>query len=409
MLKLEFFRQALPHLYYWSSSQEDGYAEIMQQHSDDALLMKLAACVLDYTNRLKENSSDYNPPESCEEALTKLNELIEEIKTVSDQELLAAAYNLRGLYLHQIMKQIAAAKETYELALKLDNLPPLTRGSILTNLSSAYTYEDDHQKSYAMRVQILSNLDAFNADVTEYDEETQTVRDRVTAALYSRMALAMAKVKNDYAINFFDKAMDYWPESNVISNQAAIGLSKLNQKESIEMAETIFAKHYQSEVAKLRFVNPYYRADVNIKLAAYAALDNPETLSEYQPKIEEYLAAADNALNSLKADTQEYRYSEFYRTKSFARINYLRGQWSAVLGKAQEAEDYQKLSKEQRASITGQVDETPEKTLKFGQKFVPIEEIRGSLNPNWLFRRPSISQASETKIDDANYEPSYSM
>jgi len=178
------------------------------------------------------------------------------------------------------------------------------------------------------------------------------------------------KLNINLSIAAFTKALEVWPDSNILQNNLAITLSKSANIDDLDAAESILRPVYLENIKdkKPYFVTPYYLADIYIKLA--------KLVVDEQEQKALYISVASDALDRAEETLQLNKgYTHDYTIKSLAKVYRLRMALSGLealieksevarSGKSARAEKYKKLALEKINSI----DYDPVKKAKFIEK-----------------------------------------
>ncbi len=357
----------LPFNIIWS---EDNFDAIIKAAERGATMTYLGY-LLEYKRTLLESNPIYNDDGKSEKQLELLQAIPRYAATIPDEEfeLRAATLNLYGLLLKDT-KDFAAARATLESALEINNLSLLSKASLLHTLASIYAAEKNSDASF-------EKLFA-SANCLEGMEFIYSLDKHIAATIYSSLAdIYVEKEKDVMASCLHEDAIELWPENNVIANHFAIFHSKRDVLTSLTKAETVLAKHYDKAVAENRFVTPFYRADVNIKLAGQAIKSgDAQLVSDYLKRARDYWGKAHTAIISAN-------YKGSYQNKGLARLEYLATNIAYV------EQDYSKMELHAAGArnYRTQVDEPQAKQQKFFAKF-PTQTL---FNTAELFRRKTVA------------------
>jgi hypothetical protein len=407
--------KALTFKYLWSEHSTDETITSAITSASNEFEKEYLTILRDYRLKLTANNPRYNPAEACDVLVNQLLVLNDKIPQEPEQnELRAAVLNLLGLIAHKMQKDLKAAKAHFATALgvgfeaeDVDNyaidkskLEPLSAACILANLSIMHLDTEDEQAA----VHLVTLIEKLLPDINPQGQSEVEER-RILATVLTNVAIVMSKVKNRLALDYFNKAMQLWPEYNVIANNAAIHLSKLNMdsNEGLLASEAILAKFYDDAVKNNKFVTLYYRGNVNIKLANYAKSSEEKTAFLLQSF--ECLVHAERALQHER-DGGNKDYSDSYRLMSTARLSYQRCLRSGVEGDKESAINYRKLAIEQRDAVPFSSIETQAKKDKFKAKMdfvLEPEFIQGfhvAMHPNAMFRPVKAVQAHVATVAD---------
>ena len=405
--------KALTYPYIWTSEFSDAELSAAKANAKDDLEKEYLEVLRKYCLKLTENNQRYNAKEAAEDLSSQLTALSTTIpKEPEFNELRAAVLNLLGLIAHKMQKDLEAADKYFTAALRAGyteeefarfsanttQIGSLSRACILSNTSILHL-----DLSSPDVTKLISSVAELIDDVAEQNVQEDNVEvNRLIGTVCANVAIVMCKLDSREAIAMFNRAMILWPENNFIANNAAINLSKLalsNDKALLD-SEAILARFYDNAVATKKFVTPYYRANVNIKLARYA-----KTLGEKAALLEranECLGKAEEALDPHKGNEN---YSSTYRQMSTARLSFQLCLKAGVEGDKEAAIRYRELAISQRDAVPFSEVETQAKKDKFKEKmnFVIEPEFTGGvmLNIHSMFR-PHAASIPAATVQDAS-------
>lgn len=359
----------LPFLNIWYSKVED--LEARRDAEENPLWKAYWQAVSSYRKTLTSNNPRYNEEKPTEAQLAtavEIDALLEKLEGESD-ELKAAALNLKGLIQRSLKRD---PFPSFEHALALPQLSPLSRAVLQASIGTTLNNQDLHAEALAALEKAQALLPAGDTAALP-DQEKQII-----AAIYSSLAYGYRKTSQGESANAeaaYQKAALLWLDNRVIQNNIAIRLSKISRIPALQQAYQILNSSFEDARKNFLFVNPYYLADICIKLAAFSENSITE-FDRYITQAQVCLTAAQAALDNNKA------YSASYIQKAKARLAYLRSNLAMVQGKLDQVANEQKMAAELREELH---EERADKREKFLAKFVKPQE---PFHPFKLFRRP---------------------
>ena len=205
-------KTAITHTYIWQGNNEE-LAQL--KDAQDPVLVLFQG----YKGLLTSNNTCYNLPVTNDLDLLKgTKELIEKFKEEKDEEKLAVTYNLCGMISANFLKDYDAAMENYRAAFSFAQ-DALSGASILTNIlvcAQAAKQEDEAQEYFQVAKNMLEKISM----------DTSPDNRHLLATIYSSLAKRSYKQESGLCGKYYGIAQELWPESNVISNNIAIALSK---------------------------------------------------------------------------------------------------------------------------------------------------------------------------------------
>jgi hypothetical protein len=380
---------ATPFLLIWTSSKEE--LEKLYQDENDEDIKSYLKCLITYRSTLTENNPLYKVKEPTPVITTLLQDL-NDLLNVNEfrEDILAALYNLIGL-INRGLGKYDAAVVAFNCGAYFAPHSAVTFNSqlaaVMNDLSHREKEKGNTEKADAYLVCCLKYLNlavGFLDAQNLKNADTQT--KHIAAAIYIQRAYAYRKsnIANgvELADGFYKKACQLWPENNVIANQAGILFSKTSTVAALQRAEEIFEKFYPAAEAKNLFVTPYYRADVNIKLAAFFMHSDSSKCAAYAEAAESYLAAVENAINNNP------EYDRDYKEKALSRMLNLKTSLAMVREDLAKAEELQKQVTKHR----DKVPESKEAREKFDAKRQQVTTSIKDFTPYLLFRRPVLAE-----------------
>jgi tetratricopeptide (TPR) repeat protein len=377
----------LPFAVIWTEENFEAFTKAAERDSRDIKTYLLY--LSEYRKTLADNNPVYNDKGESPKQRELLDLLPHFIANVPSEEiaLYAASLNLFALLLKDT-KNFTDARENLKKALQIKGLHPISMASLAQNLSSVYDVVND----FPRRVLVQK-------DAVEYLEEVElahTVDMHIAASIYSSYGNALnGEGYINAALNSHTQALKLWPENNMIANRAAIFFSKQDSFEALLRAEEIFANFYDYAKGKKLFVTPFYRADVNIKLAGQARqMGNDKLAADYAKRAREYLV---QALSAIRAN-----YKGSYQSKGMARLEYLEANLAYVEDRFDDVTYHSKKAEIFRL----EVDEPRAKFEKFMAKFPiapepKVQEPKVSFSTIYLYRRkekaPALAPVEEAK------------
>ncbi|MGL5741733.1 MAG: tetratricopeptide repeat protein [Legionella sp.] len=366
---MRFIAVALPFTFIWTSSpdQLSQWCELKKNAENQHYL----SCLLEYKGMLSANNTKYNVNSDHPETL----HLLERVKALQvrkeNHKLQAAVLNLQGLIERDILKDLDAANKTWAQALALrTQLQALSVASLLSNLAKVFTEQGKHIEAHQLQAEAVALIEPLSPLFEEPYEK------QILATFFAGLGNCCRKIGDEHCFNAFQKAINFWPENMVFRNNMAIALSKINSDDpnGLLVAEELLEKKYLDAKSKNLFVTPYYRADVNIKLASYFKSESA--------KYAHHIKIATECLETAKAAIANNNdYKPEYQKRAQARIAKLEGDLQYALGQSEAAEAHYVKAIELRQSL----GEPQEKKDKFIRK-IPNTSL--AFNPAALFRHP---------------------
>jgi tetratricopeptide (TPR) repeat protein len=371
----------LPFAVIWSEKDFEEFLKAAERDATKTYLGLLSG----YRRILPHNNPIYNDVEQSEKQGELLTALRINARGVphDEPELYAATLNLYALLLKDT-KNFQTAVGILELALQIKNLSPLSLASLSHTLAGVYSQEKNVDASLAK----LTNAAKFLEQV----ELSYAVDMHIAACIYSSLGNALYD-KGDIsrAREYHLRAIALWPENNVIANNAAIFLSKQHSLEDLQKADEMLAIHYEKAKEDKVFVTPYYRTDVNIKLAGFAKEAGNEVLAaRYVRDACAYWTVANTAINT--------NYSGSYKNKGLARLEYLGANLAYI------DQDYHELERH-KAEATSFRQQVKEPAAKF-EKFIAKFPTQTPFSTQGLYRR---KPAPVTLVADDKTEKKLSL
>ena len=366
----------LPFTVIWTHENFKEFLEQAQSEKTHVYLSLLAQ----YKATLTPNNPIYNgvPKSKVQEALSLELSAYAESIALEEPTLKAAAFNLLALLQRNMNnKDYTLSTKTFEKALGFAPLPALARAGILHNL--AFNLRKNLDKALAYQLEAFDILDLNKVHLE--DEK------RAVASIYSFLGVLRAKEgKFDACEEAHFKALALWPKNNVLANNAALNFSKVNSLPLLLKSEAILKEEYLNAVKKKLFVTPYYRADVNIKLAGLATTQTDK--DKYLDIAKECLNVAELVNDPIHGNQS---YDDNYRNKNKARLLYLASNLAYVCNQINEAKEKQEQATEARKAVI----ETAEKEKKFTDKFADLKQPYSS---SQLFRRREKTEKERIEI-----------
>jgi|GEM_PF-7061679 len=302
---------ALPFVVIWSKKTDD-FIKLAEAEENESIKEYLK-CLAIYRAHLTANNPRYNVPISTKthtDLLARLNVLINKDDKDLGLEFKVAILNLQGL-VQQYIGNTEEAKKIFTQARQMKGIGLLGFSAISSNMNFIFVEE----KNEAAFLTCVKEIDERIAE----EEKSGSLKDEETkqclASVYASIAYRYRKFeKLSHGKKCFEKAASLWPQNNVIANNRAIFLSKLNNFSALKEAEEILAKLYDNAAQNHLFVTLYYRADVSVKLAAFA-LEKDMQYKTYVNTAEECLIAAERAAN------KNTDYSSNYKIKALSRVH----------------------------------------------------------------------------------------
>lgn len=376
----------LPFLLIWHENLST--FEKLASDETDPDVKEYLYCLLTYRKTLgdnhpRDNNTGVTDPEIT--ALLKQISALNDRIDANEYEFKAAIYNLQGLILrdiHRYKEAIQSFEKFYDPFLK-DNLQLITRATLLSHVGATLQSQN---KMHMAAKRLVDCPVVKRLDMDSADNETR----QMVAAIYLRSAYFCRKYySSDLEISEkrYDAALDLWPENIVIANCSGALLSKMSKTDKLEKGDAILAKFHDKAVKENLFVTLYYRADINMKLAAFYKADNEKFLA-HTKLAADCLALAETAL------AENTTYTCYYKTKSSAKMKNLASNLGRV--KDDPIENVVKLQKES-IDLRDQIEESEESRQKFLDKLVdPV----AAFNPYKLFRRPVIVTEAVAELRD---------
>ncbi len=367
----------MSHLEIWTMESKP-IEDAIENATPDAN-KKYFALLLAYKQGLS-SANQVNYPAQESPLIAQLDEYSSTIPNDA-YELKAATQNLKALVLQKFHKDHQQAQCIYFTELSMWSIMPVKAALCLwTNCISSFLEQNKMQEAERFAEFVLSETNLKQCH--QFSRTESAVRAPINFIL-AKVKAKTDKNNPDQAVKLCETAFRAWPENNVIANNFAIMLSKVNNQAYLLQAEDILSQFYPQAAQKLLFVTPYYRCDVNIKLAALES--DPVQKEKRLQDAMIYMAIADAALD-------RGQYKEPYITKGKARLAYLKANIASVDNNQERFDAEKKIALELRAQVTG---ETAEKKEKFARKIMMGVLFR--LKPSEQKPADSISNVSNVK------------
>jgi tetratricopeptide (TPR) repeat protein len=347
------YSSPMTHNFIWMTSIKEFQTQI--DALDVCNTQEYLEIVIAYKNQMKANNPKYND-NSHNDLLEGVRESLQKLQSrtaTTELQLQAAIYNLLGL-VSRDLKKPEAALDAFSAALIDENqLTPLTNAIILSNKFRCLNALGRPQEAGELLYKTINYLIVVSSDLTEVTHLKATICADI-ANSYQQSG------NHDNAVEFYEWALRLWPEANVLANNFAIYLSKLNKEEYLLKSRDVLESHYPHAQKDHLFVTPYYLADVNIKLAACPS---------YNVNAANTVAALTNAKEAMVhakiALGLNQNYNPNYRLKALSRMSFLQGNLFMVLEQRKAAEAVYAEAIKLRELVV----EAPEKKMKFRDKF----------------------------------------
>ena len=358
----------------------------------------LLECLVQYRRVRGDTSTRYDKPEDCTLYVT-LKELYEKNEKVKPERkgVRAAILNLLALVLQNVVKDYESAAKIYTMALNDSNtLQPELTASLTSNYLTLLLEKKDFESAFKGVKELIQNKYLVNLPLN-YPENR-----KIAGAIYAAVGTVFLGREEVDCVEYFNRANELWPELESMADKLARAatLSKMHSPEALNAAERILKEAYSLALRNDLFEVLYYRADVNLKLAAC----EPGNKNAYLKTALEALANAGEALRALDPETKIPKYQAEQIDKSLAKLCYLQSNYAALKGKYELCLKLQQEAVSWRARVT----EPKAKKHKFQEKFYDVTE---AFNASLFFRekRRFMKVSAESKaVIEENSTPTLS-